>query len=185
MKKIVMAALATSVAMAATPAMAASSDSKDFIVRANVPTECSLENPGNVNFGNLSIDRAPGPDALTLDSNHNAITRAWTSCNWDASIKLESDNGGLENQDAVNNGPDASDFTDKIFYRVEYRPETVGNFQFATLNTDLGQVSTTTAQTGAYHENARILVKIAPQINPLRPLAGRYTDTVTITLGAI
>ena len=48
MKKIVLAALASTVALAATPAMAANSDSKDFTIRANVAQECSVEDPDNI-----------------------------------------------------------------------------------------------------------------------------------------
>lgn len=184
MKKLVLAAVA--VAMTSTAAHAADSDSKNFRIRANVQDECSVEDPDNVNFGNLAIDRAPGSEALTLTTAFdNDFQDIWVSCNYAAEISLTTTNGGLVNQDATNDGPDSADFTDVIEYNLSLRPSDGTAFQPVFLVTAQGVNTRSTAQTAAFHDQATLRTTITQAFNPLRPLAGTYTDTATVSVGPV
>lgn len=185
MKKIVLAALASSVAMAATPAFAASSDQKDFDINATVKQECSMENPTNINLGNLSINRAPGQDALLLDGvPESDIQNVWMSCNYNADITITTLNRALKTTSPVT---DTAQFTDTLHYGVSLVPTVSGAFDgFGSWKPRVQPVSTTKPQLAEFHDNAQLSVKFeAPNVNNKRPVAGDYTDTVTVTLGTI
>jgi type 1 fimbria pilin len=187
MKKIIFAALAATT-MLATPAFAAPTDSRDLDLSARVRTECSLENPNNVNLGSLSIIRTPGSDALTLDGN-SAVEKQniWASCNYATSLELVTTNGGLTSDNIDNNGPDAADFTDVIEYRMELRPSDATAWEPVVMRTafegPLGDVSQTSP--GPFHDNAELNFQVLDEDNPLRPVADTYSDTVVINLGAV
>ncbi|WP_156472080.1 spore coat protein U domain-containing protein [Sphingorhabdus sp. M41] len=184
MKKLLMVAIATA-AMTATPAMAADSDSKNFRIRANVQPECSVADPQNVNFGNLAIERAPGSGALLLTTAFdNDFQNIWTSCNYAAKITLTSTNGGMTTTE-VNDGPDAADFTDTIHYNLSLRPSDGNAFSPVFLTTGQGVFTRFRDQTDAFHDDAVLRTTITQAFNPLRPLAGRYTDTAVVSVGPI
>lgn len=183
MKKLVLAAAAVS--MVSTPAFAASQDAKDFDINARVTEECSMENPSNINLGSLSINRAPGPDALLLDEVASSTDQqVWVSCNYVTSIKYETANRGLVTTTPVT---DTAQFTNKIFYGFEFSPVTPGSFSgtnsFKPRVQPNPRIDT---QTKEFHDQANISVTLeALSVNNKRPVAGSYTDTVTITLGTV
>ncbi len=183
MKKIVLAALATTVAMASTPALAAADDSKDFRIRANVAQECSVEDPDNVNFGRLSIDRAPGSGALLVVSGRQTIRQnVWVSCNYGASMSLTSDSMTTSE---VNDGPDALDFTDVIPLRMGITASdgTAFNRMFFDTLTKSGDSK---VNADAFHDDAELSVVLNPlDLDGKRPLAGRYQAVATLSVGAI
>ena len=183
MKKIILAAMAVS--MASTPAFAASSDTKDFDINARVTPECSMENPSNINLGSLSINRAPGSDALLLNEVAKSDSQSvWVSCNYVTDIVLETLNKGLLTTSPVT---DTAQFTNKIFYGLEFAPTTPGAFEGSTSHKPRVQANPRTfAQTKEFHDQAKISVTLeALNVNNKRPVAGTYSDTVTITLGTI
>lgn len=183
MKKIVFATMA--VAMSSTPAFAADSDTKDFDINARVTQECSMENPSNINLGSLSINRAPGSDALLLNEVASSDTQlVWVSCNYDADITLTTDNRGLKTSSPVT---DTAQFTDKIFYGFQFAPLTTGSFSGTnSFKPRVQPPSKTLPQTSEFHDQAQISVTLEQlNVNNKRPVAGTYTDTVTITLGTI
>lgn len=185
MKKIVMAALASTVAIAATPALAADSDSKDFDINARVTQECSMANPSNINLGSLAINRAPGADALLLDGvPESDVQNVWMSCNYNADISITTLNRALKTTSPVT---DTAQFTDTLHYGVRLMPSTPGAFDgFGSWKPRVQPVTTTKPQASEFHDNAELSVKFeAPNVNDKRPVAGTYTDTVTVTLGTI
>ena len=183
MKKIVMAALATTVAMAATPALAADSDSKDFNIRANVAQECSVEDPDNVNFGRIAIDRAPGSGALLVTQGRQTLRQSvWVSCNYGADMAMSS--SGMTTSE-VNDGPDAADFTDTIHLRMGITASdgTAFNRMFFDTLTKTGDSKT---NADAFHDLAEIAVVLNPlDLGGKRPLAGRYSTVATLSVGPI
>ncbi len=185
MKKIVLAALATTVAMASTPALAAKSDTKDFDINARVAQECSMENPTNINLGRLSINRAPGANALLLNGvPESAVQNVWMSCNYNADISITTLNRALKTNSPVT---DTAQFTDTLHYGVKLVPSNGTAFDgFGSWKPRVQPVTTTKPQVSEFHDNAELSVKFeAPNVNAKRPVAGDYTDTVTVTLGTI
>lgn len=178
-----MAAVAAS--LASTPAFAASTDTKDFDISARVTPECSMENPSNINLGSLSINRAPGSDALLLNEVAQSGTQSvWVSCNYTTDIVLETLNRGLLTTSPVT---DTAQFTNKIFYGLEFAPTTPGAFEGSFSHKPRVQPNPRTfTQTKEFHDQAQISVTLETlSVNNKRPVAGTYSDTVTITLGTI
>ena len=183
MKKFVMAALASSVAMSATPAFAAPNDSQDFEITANIQQECSVEDPANVNFGTLAIDEAPGSGALQVTQGRTTLRQnVWVSCNYGADMAMSS---GPMTTTEVNDGPDAGDFTDVIHLRMGIDPSTPNAFRrmFFDTKTKTGDFKT---NADAFHENAQISVVFnKDDLDGKRPLAGDYTAVATLRVGPI
>lgn len=185
MKKIAMAALASTAVMAATPAFAASSDTKDFDINARVTQECSMENPSNINLGSLSINRAPGSDALLLNEvAQSDVQNVWMSCNYDADITITTLNRALKTTSPVT---DTAQFTDTIHYGITLVPSTPGAFDgFGSFKPRVQPPVKVKPQVSEFHDNAQLSVRLEDlNVNSKRPVAGTYTDTVTVTLGTI
>lgn len=187
MKKLLIAAVA-STAFISTGAFAAGPvDTVAFDVNGTVEDQCHIQDPADVNFGVIQLEDGgvPGTDSLTLNngSQLGSNQNIWISCNYATTLKVESLNDGLFNSlgstDVAN---DPNDFTDKIHYRVEITHANLPSLQLAT---NLGGDSTTVTGPGAFHDNASMKVYIDADGTPKRPVAGDYTDTVTLTLGAV
>jgi hypothetical protein len=179
------AALATVVS--ASPAFAASTDEKSFAINATVANECSVEQPGDVTI-DVKINQDPGQNALLINDQSTASEQVWMSCNYPTSIKLTSANIGLKTSSPV--GPDTGDFTDKINYVLQLIPEHgsgIWGIDTTKLNTYNGAASVSTTTTYAFHSHSTLQVDILPgdDNNAKRPVAGDYTDTATISLGAV
>lgn len=184
MKKLLAIAAASTVLISA-PAFAQSTDSQDLAISATVAPECSIANPNDVSL-NISINQNAGTGALLMTQNANNSQNIWTSCNYAAQIKI--DGAPLMNAAGASVAAnDAANFTNKLNYVLTFEPPAAGGpFSKLTLNTRVGN---TTSQTpaGAFHQNAKLGVTIPSDSanNPLRPVAGTYTSTAVITLGAI
>ena len=183
MKKLLAIAIA-STAIASAPAFAAESDSNSFDVTATVQPECSIEDPDNVNFGNIAINQDPGDSALTINQQfHNNNQRLWVSCNYGAKMTISSQNGGLTNP-VLNDGPDAADFTNVIEYRASMTASS--NSAFLTTHMFTNQGTTFSRNNNdAFHDEANLRVYIFQGDNPLRPLAGTYSDVATVAVGPV
>lgn len=186
MKKYALTAAVLAV-LSASPAFAASTDEKSFAINANVAPECSVEQPGDITI-DVKINQDPGPNALLINGQSTASEQVWMSCNYPTAIKLTSQNTGLLT-DAVL-GPDTGDFTNKINYVLQLIPEHgsgIWGIDTTKLNTYNGAASVSTTTTYAFHSHSTLQVDILPggDNNPKRPVAGDYTDTATINLGAV
>lgn len=182
MKKLVTAALAATVF--ATPAFAQNSQESDsFQITGNVQNECSIDDPQDVTF-QININEASGSSALLIDGNSANQQRIWVSCNYATNLTVAGTD--LENTagaSAVANDPD--DFTNIINYFIKLEPGAAGGpIPHVTMNTKGAKTATGTTS-GAFHDNAKLNVNIAPGDNPKRPVAGQYTAVATITLGAV
>ncbi|MBC2778758.1 spore coat protein U domain-containing protein [Parasphingopyxis marina] len=186
MKKL-LAIAAASTALISAPALAGDSASDTLDVTATVQPECSLDDPNNVNFGNISIDQASGPGALLINQQfHNNFQNIWASCNYGARMTISSQNGGLLNPEP-NDGPDAGDFTNVIEYRASMTATSNSAFLTTHLFTHTGGpgVSGSRVNADAFHDNASLRVYIFSGDNSLRPLAGTYTDVTTVSVGPV
>ena len=185
MKKLVLAA-AIFASTAASPAFAQATDSQDLVISATVPQECSIANPSDITFASVGINQAAGSTALLMNGQPNSSQNVWTSCNYAAKITVAG--APLLNAAGADIAAnDSADFTNSINYVVAFEPPAAGGpFSKVTLNTRVGATASTTPA-GAFHENAKLTVQIPsdPANNPKRPVAGTYTATTTITLGAI
>lgn len=169
--------------MVSTPAFAAPTDSQGFDINATVLPECSIQNPADVELGNLAINEDPGADALLLSQRITSDTQnIWISCNYTTQISMLSANKGLVTQSPVTD----SQFTNKINYRVRLLPSVEGRFNGANSWATFTQNPKVLPQDHEFHDNASLSIEI-PNYEygnqNKRPVAGDYTDTVTITLG--
>lgn len=183
MRKLLLATAA--IATISTPAFAADSDTKDFDINARVTDECSLENPTNVNFGSLAINRAPGQEALLLSEfPASEIQNIWMSCNFDAAITIapaDSSSRGLTTDSPVT---DTAQFTNVIGYAVRLEPTNANAFSNFLFKPRINR-SVTRQQVSEFHDNAQLSIEIESEgVNNTqrRPVAGTYTDTIVITL---
>lgn len=183
MKKLIFAAASAS--LIATPAFAASSDTKSFDITASVAPECSMEAPSTVTLGALPINEDPGAGALLLTATPKSATQSiWVSCNYVTNITFESANRALVNPGTVT---DTANFTNKLNYGLQFEPTTAGAFNGSTSHKPRVQANPRVfTQTKEFHDQAKLSVTLeALNVNNKRPIAGAYTDTFTITLGTV
>jgi Spore Coat Protein U domain len=185
MKRILILAAMASVS---TSAFAAPSDRQSVAVTATVATECSIGDPADVNFSSVIIDQNAGAGALLINSTSSGGTQnnnqdVWISCNYGAKTTISSANGGLLNPE-LNDGADATDFTNLIEYRISLTPSTPNAFLTHHLITAQGTTSSR-ANSDAFHDNANLRVYIANIDNTRRPLAGTYSDVATLAVGPV
>lgn len=183
MKRILILAAMASVS---TSAFAAPDDSQSVAVTATVAPECSIGDPADVNFANVNIDQNAGATALLINSSggtQNNNQNVWISCNYGAKTTISSANGGLVNPEP-NDGADAADFTNVIEYRVSLTASNQVAFLTHHLFTATG-TTTSRTNTDAFHDNAALRVYIFNGDNPLRPLAGTYSDVATLAVGPV
>lgn len=186
MKKLTLIAAAP-VAMMASAASAASDDSVTFDINASVLPECSMENPGTVNLGPLSIDEDPGAGALLLDNpSPSAPQSMYISCNTAAIFYVDAQNRALVNSGTVT---DTAQFTNRINYDIRLSPDRtsafagLGSYKPRVQANGAGNARTANAE---FHANYDLVIGFeAPNVNNLRPIAGDYTETVTFTVAAI
>lgn len=189
MKKILIAALA-STAFVSSPAFAQSAtDTVSFDVDATVNQQCHIQDPADVDFGVITLENSnvPGQDSLTLNngSQTGSVQNIWVSCNYGAQLTASSANGGLFNSAGaglVANDP--TDFTDLIEYRIKLT-STDGSFDNFEFQTDGAGSTGPVVADGAFHNQATLRVYIDADDNPLRPVAGDYADTATLTVGPV
>jgi len=191
MKKLLIAASCAAM-FAATPSFAQASDSESFQISASVPGTCTIGNPGTINLSSLTVNTTAGANALTLVAGNSgyvadSTNNFWVSCNDVNKMTISSANNGrlVRNGAAPTAEEAAQGFTDRIAYHVNatnYRPNTNWQFQPA-LNEGAVNNYQNTAR-GAIHQEVGMQARIrANQANAgKRPLAGDYSDTVTVTV---
>jgi spore coat protein U-like protein len=185
MKKLLVAA-AASTALFATPAFAQTA-TESFDVTAAVPESCLMEDIDSVDLGEIDIVRSSGANALTIEASSIAPTNSFfISCNDTSTLTFSTANGGLLNQDRPTVAADeVGVFTNLIEYHVRLDNFVEGGIAAAPRmrTIDLAAGGTTTGFTrGAVHREVTAQVAMLQNENPLRPLAGDYEDTVTVSI---
>lgn len=178
MKKIVLAM--TGAMVMASPAYAAPSASDNFVVNGTVPNTCTMQNVNDVNLGALSVSTTAGSNALLLNSDTTQNSNQfWVNCNQNNTMTLSGT--VLQGSRALAPGDDSASFTDKINYRVA-----AVNYKSAGSQPSWSSTGGALDQTsrGPVNRQVRIQTSILSSDNPLRPLAGTYTGTVTVTVTA-
>lgn len=186
--KMKLVTAAASVIALSMPAFAASS-SESFDVEASVPESCLMEDIGVVDLSELDIVRSSGADALSLESNATGNGGSfYLSCNLENSVTMTSTRGGLVNDTRSLTASDDPVFTDTIEYNVRLDNYVDGGNgaqpKLQTVDGGAGY-STVSAQRGAIHREVTAQVTVLRAHNPLRPLAGDYSDTVTIEVSTL
>ncbi len=187
MKKFLLAAAAMTV-MAGTPAFAAPNDSDTFAINASVAKTCTMENIADINLGVLDVNTNAGNGALFLTDVQTAETNpVYISCNDTNSMTITSASGGQLVNPASLSGADAG-FKNTLNYSLAadgYRNGGLLN-QPLFRRTLFGLFQANNgASRGALHRQVDFDVLVDP-VNNLdgRPIAGTYTDTVTVTVTA-
>lgn len=193
MKKFFVTAAAA--ALIGTPAFAQQlSDSESFQINASVPGVCTIGNPGTFNMSELSVVTTAGSGALTLNAlGTNGVRTTqnfWVSCNDTNRMTLTSANSNnLVLADGVTPTADevAEGFTNLIAYAVGAQNYLPTPNQQPSLSNNVPFFQTWTR--GAIHREVGMRVLIRSSDGPAgntnatrRPLAGDYSDTVTVTV---
>lgn len=187
MKKIILAASALT--LIAAPAFAQSSSTQTFDVTASVPGTCTIGDPATIALSALGVNATSGADALTLTGGVQKDENFWVSCNDTNKMTITSANGGnLIRTGAAPTATEASQgFTNLIAYHIgatNYRPGVDWQYQ-PTLNegTNNNYMNSTR---GAIHQEVTMRARVVTTGNSKnvgkRPLAGNYSDTVTVTV---
>jgi hypothetical protein len=192
MKKLLIAASFAAV-FASTPAFAQASDDSAFQITASVPGTCTIGNPGTIALSSLGVNTTAGTDALTLVNNGNSgyvadsTNNFWVSCNDVNKMTITSANNGrlVRNGAAPTTEEAAQGFTDRIAYHVNatnYRPN--ADWQYQPALNEGGVNNFQNSPRGAIHQQVGMQARIRNnQANAgKRPLAGSYSDTVTVTV---
>jgi hypothetical protein len=177
---------------AAAPTFAQASDQENFEVKASVPGTCTIGNPGTFDMSALNPVTTAGSGALTLDSlGKSGVTKTqnfWVSCNDTNKMTLASANGGKLVRDGAAPTTTEADqgFTNKIAYSVSptnYLPDANWQYQPALNSGDVNNYMNKTR--GAIHQEVGMQIRIRSTDGSnakVRPLAGNYSDTVTVTV---
>jgi hypothetical protein len=195
MKKLLIVAASSATLFAAAPAFAQASDDSSFQVTASVPGTCTIGNPGTIALNALNVNTTAGSTALTLINNGNSgyvanvTNNFWVSCNDVNKMTITSaNNGRLVRAGAAPTAAEtAQGFTDKIAYHIgatNYRPGVDWQYQ-PTLNEGSNNNYMNHTR-GAIHQEVGMMARIGSSGNSAnvgkRPLAGSYSDTVTVTV---
>lgn len=181
MKRIVIAAAALS-AFAAPAFAQTSTDTTSFEVTATVPDVCTMGTAGNIALGAQSVNTTTGIDALLLNANDVGSSAAfWLSCNDSFTLTMSSLNQGLETANAPS-GDDAALFTDTLHYRLRLIDFNDGGQGAQPLLATIDNTTRDFASGGPRHRQVNAQVTVLQADNALRPMAGSYTDTATVTV---
>ena len=187
MKTFLMAASALT--LIATPAFAQTTQTVD--VTASVPQTCTIGDPATIALSSLGVNTTAGANALTLVNSGTYVASEtenfWVSCNDTNRMTITSLNQGhLVRTGAAPTAAETDQgFTNKIAYHIgatNYRPGVDWQYQ-PTLNE--GNNNNYMNHTrGAIHQEVGMLARITTNGKNAgkRPLAGAYSDTVTITV---
>lgn len=187
MKNLLMAVSAMSVIAA--PAFAQTTQTVD--VTATVPGVCTIGDPATIALSSLGVNTTSGANALTLVNSGtyvaNQTQNFWVSCNDTNKMTITSQNqGNLVRTGAAPTAAEAAQgFTNQIAYHIgatNYRPGVDWQYQ-PTLNEGSNNNYMNSTR-GAIHQEVGMQVRIGTNLKNAgkRPLAGSYTDTVTITV---
>ena len=169
--KLKYALLAASAAAMTAPALAQDS-TETFVVSGTVEPVCVMTDIAAVPLSVISVANSSGPGALLIDGNAAGSSQFTMSCNTNNEVTISSANGGLLTGAAA-----APGFVNEIEYRVRLDDyPTVGGFVKLTTKDS----ATATGAAGAINRELNAVVTILQADNPTPPVAGAYTDTVTI-----
>ncbi|MFU7527628.1 hypothetical protein [Qipengyuania sp. ASV99] len=183
MKKILTASV-ISMAMATSAMAQSNAQSQDVVVTASVPQECSIEDIADLAFASLTINEAPGIDALQLSEFEAAGSQqAWVSCNFNNQLTISTP---LPLTSATAAGltvsPGSEPFTSTINYG--FRAQNYGGGEVVANSLDR---LTATRSTGPIHRQVRFSAFVRDDQNAgARPIAADdYTATATVEITTI
>lgn len=183
MKKFALAASAAAM-MVAAPAFAQTSGNPvldTFDVTANVALTCAMEDVGPIDLGTLTLNMNAGSGALVIaPSQQQDNADFWLTCNSTNNLRVKSINGGYLQGNNAATDADAG-FTDQIFYgvRVNNYHDTAAVGTRGTYSEDISPPRP------AIHRQINLTAIVEEILNPDRPIAGTYTDTVEIEVTAV
>lgn len=184
MKKILMAALASS-AFVAAPAFAAPTTTDSFVVSASVAPTCTMENVNDISIGNLNIITTAGSTALTFGNGSNGATsnQVYLSCN-DSNTMTLSSTGRLVNAANVPTADELADgFRNEINFRVAVNNYGPGTGNARREYRTAGNLQRNAGARDALHRQISFYGYVDYDDNRgFRPLAGTYSSTVTATI---
>lgn len=182
MKKIILASAATAIMMASAPAFAANTDSDGFDINASVAKTCTMENINDVALGTIGVSTTAGSGALVLTGSNTASSNpVYVSCNDTNAMTVVSTNGGKLKTGAIPSGSDPV-FTNELFYAAgagNYLNGLPGPGFVGPIGNGIPFIR------GAVHKQVTFDVNLgaAALLNfNKRPIAGVYTDTITVTV---
>lgn len=195
MKKILIAAAAA--ALLSTPALADSSANQVITISGSAPNVCTLGNPaqqavtGNiaVSGSNVTITGLFNTNDATLAAG-SVTLRFAGMCNYAHNIQLRSANGYLYNTTG-SLPPLGGEFVRRVGYAADYSwagQTRTGAISDQTSTTTAGsaggnpQTSTALAIGGANAGDLDVKLNFAANTNPV--VAGNYSDTLTVRIGA-
>jgi spore coat protein U-like protein len=187
MKKLILAAAASTAMLAAAPAFAAGTDSSEFDINASVAKTCVMQDIEDIELNTVDINTNAGALALLIEGSNTGNTgNFYVSCNDTNSMSIVSTNGGQLKTTTTLNGADAGQFKNTINYSlgaIGYRNGGQLN-QPGFRRTLFGLVAVNNgASRGAVHRQVSFGALIDPLNNlDARPVAGNYTDTITVTV---
>ncbi len=180
LEKILMRAAAAAVSMVGV-ANAASQSTQSFSVSSIVSPECVFDDFSDETVGiALTLDSSATTSGLTIASaTGQSITTDYFGCNYgSAPIQIVSTNGGL-----VNSGVAPEGFDNKLNYTISgsytKADGTPGAFLLQSENGS-GSVS----PGGAWYGALTLVIQLSEDEIGARPLAGAFSDTATIIIGA-
>lgn len=188
MKRLLCAAAAAAL-FVATPAFADPSDDTSFDINASVPAACTIGELGDYDMGELDIVLTAGSGALTLAAlGSNGVVRTqdfWVSCNDTNRMSITSaNNGKLIRDGAAPTAEEAAEgFTNLISYAVTTTNYLPTPYQQPSLSDGTAWHQNNTR--GAIHKQVTMLARVTSlngQNSTRRPLAGDYSDTLTVTV---
>lgn len=177
--RFIVATAVASTALLASPAFAADTATDTFVINAQIPDTCTMQDVNDVNLGTLTISTTAGNGALLLSSDSsNNTNQFWVSCNKQNTMTLTGPNQ-LQGSRAFQAGVDDVGFTDKLNYRVAALNFFTSGAQPSFSSVDGAQNQTAR---GPVHRRVQLQAKVVATENTLRPLAGAYEGTVTVTV---
>lgn len=187
MKKFLFAATAASVMMA-TPAFAANIDSDTFDIDAAVAQTCTMENITDIQLGVVDVNTNAGSAALFVTGTATASTNSfYVSCNDTNSMTISSLNNGKLVTTTPLTGAD-NGFKNTLNYSLAASNYRNGGLLsqpgFRRTLFGLAQINNG-ASRGALHRQVNFNALVDPFNNSDgRPVAGIYSDTVTVEVTA-
>lgn len=183
MKKIILASAATAIMMASAPAFAANTDNDSFDINASVAKTCTMENINDIALGTIGVSTTAGSGALVITgTNSGSSNQVYVSCNDTNAMTVVSTNGGKLKTGPIPAGSDPV-FTNELTYyggAANYLNGLPGPGFVGAAGNGVPFLR------GAIHKQVRFdvgLDGLAALANfGKRPIAGVYTDTITVTV---
>ena len=172
--------------LCAKPAAAEESASSEFIIEGTAQPVCHVSPPTSSNANNVSFSGSTITVNNLIDQN-DATVQPWSvrlqfaqvMCNYNASVTIHSENGGLVPVDTVDNVVAGSgEFLTRVDYVIDANWGTV---TLPQLNTASGQLTTQEEAGGPNQADLILVISMPGASKPL--VQAQYQDTIKIKVG--